>query len=169
MSDTETCEVAPLAEDYREQVGLGRGDKVLSRIMQNSKAFPFSRPVDVEGLGLTDYFNIVKTPMDLGTVRKKLRKKLYKHPDELREDIELTFTNAMIYNPATDDVHQWYASLVYPNALIRFPFNILGRSVREATVHATYNCYHTNSCCRQIALFRTKQISCFKPQVVSTL
>jgi hypothetical protein len=33
---------------------------------------PFLEPVDWRGLGLTDYPTIVTTPMDLGTVRRKL-------------------------------------------------------------------------------------------------
>jgi len=35
------------------------------------KAFvwPFSKPVDVKNLNLSDYFTIIKKPMDLGTVK----------------------------------------------------------------------------------------------------
>ena len=33
---------------------------------------PFLLPVDVDSLGLTDYYTIVKTPMDLSTVKKRL-------------------------------------------------------------------------------------------------
>jgi bromodomain-containing protein 4 len=35
------------------------------------KAFvwPFSKPVDVENLNLPDYYQIIKKPMDLGTVK----------------------------------------------------------------------------------------------------
>ena len=32
-------------------------------------AWPFYKPVDVEGLGLHDYLDIIKHPMDLGTVK----------------------------------------------------------------------------------------------------
>lgn len=32
-------------------------------------AWPFYKPVDVKGLGLTDYFDIIEKPMDMGTVR----------------------------------------------------------------------------------------------------
>jgi len=32
-------------------------------------AWPFLQPVAVELLGLTDYYNIIKRPMDLGTVK----------------------------------------------------------------------------------------------------
>lgn len=32
-------------------------------------AWPFYKPVDVKGLGLSDYFDIIENPMDMGTVR----------------------------------------------------------------------------------------------------
>lgn len=32
-------------------------------------AWPFYKPVDVKALGLVDYFDIIKQPMDMGTVR----------------------------------------------------------------------------------------------------
>ena len=42
-----------------------------------SYAWPFYKPVDVEGLGLHDYLDIIKHPMDLGTV--KVCFKVYKY------------------------------------------------------------------------------------------
>ena len=35
-------------------------------------AWPFLKPVDVQGLGLMDYFQIIKKPMDLGTIKVSL-------------------------------------------------------------------------------------------------
>jgi len=35
-------------------------------------AWPFLQPVAVELLGLTDYYDIIKRPMDLGTVKVTL-------------------------------------------------------------------------------------------------
>jgi hypothetical protein len=32
-------------------------------------AWPFYKPVDVKGLGLVDYFDIIEHPMDMGTVK----------------------------------------------------------------------------------------------------
>ena len=32
-------------------------------------SWPFLTPVDVEKLGLVDYFDVIKEPMDLGTVK----------------------------------------------------------------------------------------------------
>lgn len=56
-------------------------------------------------LGLHDYFDVIKHPMDLGTVKSRLNMNWYKSPREFAEDVRLTFSNAMTYNPKGQDVH----------------------------------------------------------------
>lgn len=46
------------------------------------------------------YFDIIKNPMDLGTMTKKLV--LYRDLDEFREDIELIVENCLTYNKNID-------------------------------------------------------------------
>ena len=43
--------------------------------------------IDNLALGLTDYLTIIKTPMDLGTVKRKLKNNKYKYVEEVLEDI----------------------------------------------------------------------------------
>ena len=45
-----------------------------------------------------DYFDIVKKPMDLGTVKSKSKKYEYLNPGDLLRDIHLTFSNCQQYN-----------------------------------------------------------------------
>ncbi|GFY99012.1 global transcription factor group E4 [Actinidia rufa] len=61
--------------------------------------------VDPEALGLRDYLDVIKHPMDLGTVKSRLNVNWYKSPREFADDVRLTFSNAMIYNPKGQDVH----------------------------------------------------------------
>uniref|UniRef100_A0A0N5AWY7 Bromo domain-containing protein n=1 Tax=Syphacia muris TaxID=451379 RepID=A0A0N5AWY7_9BILA len=70
-----------------------------------SFAWPFLEPVDVEGLNLTDYYDIVKEPMDIGTIRHKMEHKQYANPDELKRDLLLVCDNCFKYNPPSDPVH----------------------------------------------------------------
>jgi len=58
----------------------------------------FSTPVDATALGLHDYFQVVKHPMDLGTVRSKLASKSYSIADEFVNDVRRTFSNCVLYN-----------------------------------------------------------------------
>nr|CDQ06843.1 Bm10119, isoform c [Brugia malayi] len=71
-----------------------------------SFTWPFLEPVDVEGLKLEDYYDIVKNPMDLGTIRRKLDAKQYATPEELRADVILICENCYKYNPTSDPIHQ---------------------------------------------------------------
>ena len=56
-------------------------------------------PVDWQALNLVDYPLIVKEPMDLGTVRKKVSLGQYEHVEDALEDIQLVWGNAKTYNP----------------------------------------------------------------------
>ncbi|XP_020229393.1 transcription factor GTE4 [Cajanus cajan] len=92
--------------------GHGMGSKLLKscsslleKLMKHKHGWVFNSPVDVEGLGLHDYFSIITHPMDLGTVKSRLNKNWYKSPKEFAEDVRLTFRNAMTYNPKGQDVH----------------------------------------------------------------
>ncbi|WOK97944.1 transcription factor GTE4 [Canna indica] len=78
---------------------------LLEKLMKHKHGWVFNKPVDVEALGLYDYFSIIKHPMDLGTVKSRLTSNFYETPDEFAADVRLTFRNAMTYNPKGQDVH----------------------------------------------------------------
>ncbi|KAL5154077.1 Transcription factor GTE8 [Glycine soja] len=78
---------------------------LLKRLMNHQYAWVFNTPVDVVKLNLPDYFTIIKRPMDLGTVKNKLASGEYAGPLEFADDVKLTFSNAMDYNPSGNDVH----------------------------------------------------------------
>ncbi|CAH4016738.1 unnamed protein product [Pieris brassicae] len=67
-------------------------------------AWPFYKPVDAVLLGLHDYFDIIKKPMDLGTVKQKMDNRAYKTAAEFASDVRLIFTNCYKYNPPDHDV-----------------------------------------------------------------
>ncbi len=59
----------------------------------------FSLPIDPIALNSLDYFEIVKRPMDLGTIKRQLEMHMYNNLNEVLDDIRLTFSNALLYNP----------------------------------------------------------------------
>ncbi|CAG5119777.1 unnamed protein product [Candidula unifasciata] len=67
-------------------------------------AWPFLKPVDAEGLGLHDYYDIIKKPMDLATVKKKMEDREYRSIGEFAEDVRQIFHNCYRYNPPDSDV-----------------------------------------------------------------
>ncbi|RCI01402.1 hypothetical protein CU098_010287 [Rhizopus stolonifer] len=62
-------------------------------------AWPFENPVDAAAWGATDYYDIIKQPMDMSTYEKKLYSHQYSHEEELAQDIRLMFRNCYLYNP----------------------------------------------------------------------
>lgn len=91
-------------ESFSNQV-LKSCNGVLERLMKHKHAWVFNKPVDAVALGLHDYFEIIRNPMDLGTVKERLAQNWYKSPMEFAEDVRLTFQNAMTYNPKGQDVY----------------------------------------------------------------
>ncbi|XP_022877444.1 transcription factor GTE4-like isoform X3 [Olea europaea var. sylvestris] len=78
---------------------------LLQRLMKHKHGWVFNEPVNAKALGLRDYHDIIKHPMDLGTIKNRLSQNWYKSPREFAEDVRLVFRNAMIYNPKGQDVH----------------------------------------------------------------
>merc|ERR1712159_126885 len=72
---------------------------VTKYLINNKNGGPFAQPVDYVQLGIPHYPDIIKTPMDLGTVQKKLSGGEYSNADEWVADVRLTFNNAMVFNP----------------------------------------------------------------------
>lgn len=80
-------------------------ETLLSRLMTHQFGWIFNKPVDVVELKIPDYFNVIKHPMDLGTIKSKMASGEYSGPLDFAADVRLTFSNAMTYNPQGNDVH----------------------------------------------------------------
>ncbi|GMT23381.1 hypothetical protein PFISCL1PPCAC_14678 [Pristionchus fissidentatus] len=61
--------------------------------------------------GLTDYNSKIKKPMDLTTMRNNAKKGMYKNEKELKEHIDLIFTNCDTYNKLNAEVRQYGAEV----------------------------------------------------------
>lgn len=80
---------------------------VLRELMKKGNAhlnWPFMVPVDPVALNIPDYFEVIKQPMDLGTIRKKFDTGMYGNADAFVADVRLVFSNCYTYNPADSDV-----------------------------------------------------------------
>lgn len=59
-------------------------------------SWPFRKPVDVRKV--PDYSSIIKEPMDLSKIKKKLLDKIYKTKEDFKSDIIKIFDNARQFN-----------------------------------------------------------------------
>lgn len=81
---------------------------IIDRMFEDESSVSFSKPVDKiwDPAALTDYFQKIKRPMDLGTVRKRTFSRNYNinpesslfDPNKYREEVRLVFLNAVSYN-----------------------------------------------------------------------
>lgn len=78
---------------------------LVDQLLNLDKARFFHNPVDPVRDGVPHYLEIIKDPMDLGTIKRKLLSGEYAREEEVGEDINRTFSNAMIFNPVGHPVY----------------------------------------------------------------
>jgi hypothetical protein len=52
--------------------------RMINTLMKHTSAWIFLEPVDPDRLGIPDYFDIIKQPMDFGTIKQKLQSNQYR-------------------------------------------------------------------------------------------
>ncbi|KAJ1828056.1 hypothetical protein LPJ56_001320, partial [Coemansia sp. RSA 2599] len=80
-------------------------NRVLLHVQAQPSALEFMAPVDPIKQGVPTYFDIIKHPMDLGTIRKKLDRSQYQSPKQFVDDVNLVFSNCFLFNPPGTYVH----------------------------------------------------------------
>ncbi|RWS27977.1 histone acetyltransferase-like protein 2, partial [Leptotrombidium deliense] len=78
---------------------------------QDPESLPFRQPVDPQLLQIPDYFDIIKKPMDLSTIKRKLDGGEYLDPWQYVDDVWLMFDNAWLYNRKTSRVYRYCSKL----------------------------------------------------------
>uniref|UniRef100_A0A8D0GEN9 Bromodomain testis-specific protein n=1 Tax=Sphenodon punctatus TaxID=8508 RepID=A0A8D0GEN9_SPHPU len=76
----------------------------MKAMWRHNFSWPFHHPVDAAALNLPDYYNIIKKPMDLSTIQKRLEHNYYTSAKECVEDFKTMFANCYLYNKPGDDI-----------------------------------------------------------------
>ena len=71
---------------------------IVTKLLERKECEIFLDPVPYVELGLNDYLNVVKYPMDLTQVMKKLQSNSYCNIQCCAADIRQIFHNAKVYN-----------------------------------------------------------------------
>ncbi len=80
--------------------------KELTSKKHDSYSFPFLVPVDPVAAEAPNYFDVIKHPMDLGTINNKLTNGEYNTAEEFEDDVRLVFTNCYAFNPEGTPVNE---------------------------------------------------------------
>jgi hypothetical protein len=78
--------------------------RLLNTLWKQPQAWIFHEPVDPVKLNIPDYLDIIKQPMDLGTVKQKLNSNQYLNMSEFLHDVQLIFDNCILYNGESSQV-----------------------------------------------------------------
>jgi len=95
---------------------------IVNYLQRHPKSMAFLEAVDPVALNVPTYFDVIKNPMDISTLAKRLEHGQYSNipPTQttgrspvsrmlngpFRRDVELIFDNAMLFNPPDDWIHQ---------------------------------------------------------------
>eukprot|EP00644_Phytophthora_capsici_P018256 jgi/Phyca11/127367/e_gw1.68.213.1 len=71
---------------------------LLQKLMDSEYGWTFNNPVDPVQWNIPDYFDIIKCPMDLGTIKKRLENEHYNSVEAFAGDVRLVFENCIAYN-----------------------------------------------------------------------
>ena len=88
-----------------QQEALNRMMKIINAFIIRDDCTPFLEPVDWRGLELFDYPTIIKKPMDLGTIKRKLERNQYSNAAYCAKDIRQVWKNCMTYNTVGSDFY----------------------------------------------------------------
>lgn len=88
-----------------ENAFLRKCYKIILQLKSHPKSRPFLEPVDPVALNIPDYPLIVKEPMDLGTIEKKILKEIYKSHVEFMADVQKVWNNSFLYNPKNTHIY----------------------------------------------------------------
>ncbi|GLT77316.1 hypothetical protein SLA2020_489140 [Shorea laevis] len=78
---------------------------VIKKVMKMEAAAPFNEPVDPEALGIPDYFDIIDTPMDFGTICSNIEKGgKYMNSEDVFKDVQYIWDNCCKYNNKGDAI-----------------------------------------------------------------
>ncbi|KAJ6242648.1 chascon [Anaeramoeba flamelloides] len=84
--------------DTKQRIFKIRMNVIIQRICYKEFSEPFLYPVDPVQLNLPTYPQIVKSPMDLSQIEKKLENNEYDLPNQLIGDLNLMINNCILFN-----------------------------------------------------------------------
>ncbi|KAJ3164425.1 hypothetical protein HDU88_005302 [Geranomyces variabilis] len=79
---------------------------VIRNLKRLKDARPFLEPVDPVRLGIPTYFTLIKQPMDISTIEKKLRESTYASAQQFADDVTLMLQNCFTFNGRESPVGQ---------------------------------------------------------------
>eukprot|EP00189_Rhodosorus_marinus_P002172 CAMPEP_0113957236 /NCGR_PEP_ID=MMETSP0011_2-20120614/2648_1 /TAXON_ID=101924 /ORGANISM="Rhodosorus marinus" /LENGTH=513 /DNA_ID=CAMNT_0000967757 /DNA_START=323 /DNA_END=1864 /DNA_ORIENTATION=+ /assembly_acc=CAM_ASM_000156 len=119
---------------------LKRCSKILNNLMKDKLAWWFLQPVDPVAHGCPNYLEVIKEPMDLGTVMARLSSgKAYENAEQVARDVRLIWSNCKRYNEPESELSLMASKLQakFEEVIAREEDDVLkdpGKLVRSSSV-----------------------------------
>ncbi|XP_017954880.1 bromodomain-containing factor 1-like [Drosophila navojoa] len=79
---------------------------LLDEVVTKKFALDFMEPVDTALLEVPNYYAVIKRPMDVGTIIKRVQNRYYHRVDDLISDFQLVISNCFMFNRPGDVVYR---------------------------------------------------------------
>ncbi|RWS28608.1 CREB-binding protein-like protein [Leptotrombidium deliense] len=136
--------------------------------IQYPESLPFREPVDPIKLRIPDYFSIIKKPIDLLTIKRKLDTGEYSDAWSFVNDMWLMFENAWLYNKKNSYVYKCCTKLAERFKQDIDPvMNMLGHCCGRRYYFNPQTLYCQGN--RQCAIFSNAKYFCYQNRIVYCL
>ncbi|KAI4367396.1 hypothetical protein MLD38_023138 [Melastoma candidum] len=104
VANSDQKQAAEPAQNSRYNKGeLDSALTVIKKVMKMDAAEHFNVPVDPVALGIPDYFTVIDTPMDFGTICNNLENGVkYQNSEDVYKDVQFIWDNCYKYNKKGD-------------------------------------------------------------------
>lgn len=96
--------VKPRLSDDEVSLLIPKLKKVYQHVKANDNSWPFLEPVDRKEV--TDYYDVIKEPIDLSMIQKRIDKQFYRTKEIFIADFQRMFDNCRLYNKETTEYYQ---------------------------------------------------------------
>ncbi|CAG8439990.1 11928_t:CDS:10 [Ambispora leptoticha] len=138
-SDTQETNGSFSRSDWRKAGMTREQHKYCANIIKSLKQYkhvgPFLDPVDPVKLNVPDYFDIIKTPMDLGTVERRLNNCEYESTMDFAADVRTIFNNCYVYNGEHATISQFAKDMeeIFNTAFAKMPGESISGNPAQTT------------------------------------
>ena len=131
-SNSSSGSTQPWSASRTDQL-MKKAEHLVGELIKHEDSWPFHKPVSKKQV--PDYFDVVRNPMDLGTIKMRMNDVAYHNINQLLDDCLLVFNNCFLYNEEGDDVFNMGLEVfrLFMRRVVELQLNLSWHKYKEAT------------------------------------
>lgn len=85
-------------QETTKKFNIESAKKIINYLIEQDESIDFLHPVDSDKLGIPSYRRIITHPMDISTIRTKIKNRKYETIGDTLKDIQLIWDNCRTFN-----------------------------------------------------------------------